>query len=443
VSFQSRIAWSPDFQSGGERYDFQIQPLLAAVVAAGLASPVLADDAALLQQMQEQMKQMQAQIEALNKKLTEQADSQKKVADTVAKVEKEEKARNNAAEVYGRLSLSVDSNSDDFGADTNGKGTNGIGIKSNASRFGFRGEIPTTLAGNTSIFYTAEVGYGSADEPTSEFLMREGFVGLKGGWGSTRLGRVTVPYKAVYASIDPWTDHVAQARQGGRQGASALNANYFNNTFEYISPKLAEAFTLSGWAAKQFDDENDTTTGFLHNAGSLIQFKGGSAYGLGAKFEKGPWLASLDWLEFDADAITAQTFTLKNLRNDDAWKLTGRYKAKDWSVAAHYEDAEDIGLGKNYYINGIYVIDKLSVIGTYGVNKDARTFMTGTTNANARFNNADTWSLGARYRIAKNSDLFAVYNSRKQDRDTNSNMAGVQDSFDTLSIGLVTNFSSK
>jgi hypothetical protein len=51
--------------------------------------------------------------------------------------------------------------------------------------------------------------------------------------------------------------------------------------------------------------------------------------------------------------------------------------------------------------------------------------------------------LGARYRIAKNSDLFAVYNSRKQNRDTNSNMAGVQDSFDTLSIGLVTNFSSK
>jgi hypothetical protein len=194
----------------------------------------------------------------------------------------------------------------------------------------------------------------------------------------------------VYASIDPWTDHVAQARQGGRQGASALNANYFNNTFEYVSPKLADAFTLSGWVAKQFDDEKDTTTGFLHNAGSLTQFKGGSAYGLGAKFEKGPWLASLDWLEFDADAITAQTFTLKNLRNDDAWKLTGRYKAKDWSVSAHYEDAEDIGLGKNYYINGIYVIDKLSLIGTYGVNKDARTFMTGTTNANARFNNADT-----------------------------------------------------
>lgn len=418
-----------------------LTPVALAFLAAGLAAPVHAQDAALLQQMQEQLKQMQAQIDSLNKKLAEQADSQKKVADTVAKVEKEEKARNAAAEVYGRLSLSVDNNSDDFGADTNGKGTNGVGIKSNASRFGFRGTVPTTLPGDTSIIYTAEVQYGAADEPTdaNEWLMREGFVGLRGGWGQARLGRVTVPYKGVYAAIDPWTDHVSQARQGGRQGASALNANYFNNTFEYVSPKLGGMVNLSGWISKQFDDENDTTTGFLHNAGSLTQYKGGSAYGLGAKFEQGPWLASLDWLEFDADSISTTPPVYRRLANDSAYKLTGRYKAKNWSVAAHYEDAEDIGLGKNYYLNGIYVIDKLSLIGTYGVNQDARTFMTAVNT----YNDAKTWSLGARYNIAKSSNLFIVYNSRKQDRDTNSNMAGVQDQFDTLSIGLVTNFSSR
>ncbi len=418
-----------------------LTPVAMALLAAGLSAPVHADDAALLQQMQEQMKQMQTQIDSLNKKLAEQADSQKKIADTVAKAEKEEKARNAAAEVYGRLSLSADSNSDDFGADTNGKGTNGIGIKSNASRFGFRGTVPTTLPGDTSIIYTAEVQYGAADEPTdsNEWLMREGFVGLRGGWGQARLGRVTVPYKGVYAAIDPWTDHVSQARQGGRQGASALNANYFNNTFEYVSPKLGGMVNLSGWVSKQFDDENDATTGFLHNAGALTQFKGGSAYGLGARFEQGPWLASLDWVEFDADAISTTPPAYRRLANDSAYKLTGRYKAKNWSVAAHYEDAEDIGLGKNYYLNGIYVIDKLSLIGTYGVNQDARTFMTAVNT----YNDAKTWSLGVRYNIAKNSDLFAVYNSRKQDRDTNSNMAGVQDQFDTLSIGLVTNFSSK
>ncbi|MFN3545448.1 MAG: porin [Thiobacillus sp.] len=413
-----------------------LTPVALAFLAAGLAAPVHAQDAALLQQMQEQLKQMQAQIDSLNKKLAEQADSQKKIADTVAKAEKEEKARNAAAEVYGRLSLSVDNNSDDFGP-----GAKGWGVKSNASRFGFRGTVPTTLAGDTSIIYTAEVQYGAADEPTdaNEWLMREGFVGLKGNWGQARLGRVTVPYKGVYAAIDPWTDHVSQARQGGRQGASALNANYFNNTVEYVSPKLGDRVSLSAWISKQFDDENTSTTGFLHNAGALTQFKGGSAYGLGARFEQGPWLASLDWLEFDADAISTTPPAYRRLANDSAYKLTGRYKAKNWSVAAHYEDAEDIGLGKNYYLNGIYVIDKLSLIGTYGVNQDARTFMTAVNT----YNDAKTWSLGARYNIAKNSDLFAVYNSRKQDRDTNSSLAGVQDQFDTLSIGLVTNFSSR
>lgn len=414
-----------------------LTPVAIALLAAGLNAPAQANDAALLQQMQDQLKQMQAQIDSLTKTLAEQADSQKKVADAVAKADKEEKARNNAAELYGRLSLSVDSNSEDFGP-----GAKGWGVKSNASRFGFRGTIPTTLPADTSIIYTAEVQYGAADEPSdaNEWLMREGFVGLKGNWGQTRLGRLTVPYKGVYASIDPWTDQVSQARQGARQGASAINANYFNNTIEYVSPQFGGGFSLAGWISKQFDDENTTTTGFLHNAGSLTQFKGGSAYGAQAKFESGPWLAALDWVEFDADAITTPTSAAyRRLANDSGYKLTGRYKAKNWSVAGHYEDTEDIGLGKNYYINGIYDIGKLSLIATYGVNQDARTFMTA---ANT-YNDAKTWSLGMRYRIAKNSDLLAVYNSRKQDRDTNSTLAGVQDKFDTLSIGLVTNFSSK
>lgn len=417
---------------------FNMKPVLSAILAAGLIAPAIADDAAVLRQMQEQMKQMQAQIEAMTKKLAEQAEGQKKVADTVAKNEKAEKARNAAAEVYGRLSLSVDNNSDDFGTEE------GLGAKSNASRFGFRGVIPTTLGGDTSVIYTAEVLYGAADEDNSanDFKMREAFAGLRGNWGQTRAGRITVPYKAVYASIDPWTDHVSQARQGGRQGASALNANYFNNTLEYISPDM-NGVKVSAWYSKQFDGE---TTGLMHNAGPLNEFNGGNAFGLGAKYEKGPWLASLDWVDVDADGIATTKPANGNaiplhrqLSNDAATKLTGRYKAKNWSVAAHYEDSEDMGLGTNYYLNGIYTIDKLRLIAAYGVNKDANTFMAGV----GQFNDAKTWSLGARYQIAKSTDLFAVYNSRKQDRDTNGTLAGVQDQFDTLSIGLVTNFSSK
>lgn len=415
-----------------------LAPLVLSLMAGGLSMPVLADDAAVLRQLQEQMQQMQAQIEALNNKLAEQSESQKKVADTVTKNEKEDKARRVAAEVYGILSLSADFNSDDFG-----DGDKGWGLKDNVSRFGFRGDIPTTLGGNTRVFYNAEVQYGAANEPAvssaNQFQMMQGFVGLKGNWGSTRLGRLTVPYKAVYAAIDPWVDRVAQARQGGRQGASALNANYFNNTVEYISPGLS-GFKFSGWLSHQFDNEDTATSGFLHNAAPLNQFKGGKSYGLGARYEKGSWLASLDWIEFDADAITAQAATIKNLSNESGVKLTGRYKAKDWSVAAHYEDTEDIGLGKNYYLNGIYNLDKLRLVATLGRNENARTYMTGTTNLNALYNNADTWSFGGLYQIAKSTDLFMVYNSRTQDRNIS---ATVGDDLDTLSIGLITNFSSK
>lgn len=378
---------------------FKINSLAAVVAATCVATPAFADDAALLQQMQEQMKQMQAQIEMLGKKLAEQGEKQEKVASQqVGKSEEEDKARAKAIKLYGQLRLSADNYSDDFGA-----GSSGSTVKSNASRVGITGEIPTSLGG-TSMIYRAEILYGAADNTANEIAWREGFAGLKGGWGRARLGRLDVPYKTTLTTIDPWNDNAPQSRGfGGRQGSSALHSSYFTNTAEYISPSL-NGFKVGAWVSTQLDGE----TNGIHDAGPINNYQGGTASGLGVKFNKGPWFVGADFIDIDSDRIGSGTPFVANtkMHNDSGWQVAGRYKADKWSVAALFEDVEDLGLGKNLYLNGTYKLGKTTLIAALGRNTDATQY---------KSRDIDTWSLGAKYALTKDSELFAAWVDRSED----------------------------
>lgn len=376
---------------------FKSSPILAVLLGV-LSTPALANDAEMLRQMQEQMKQMQAQIEMLSKKLVEQDDKQDKVAAQVAKSEADHKARSKAVQLYGQLRLSADNYSDDFGV-----GRSGNTIKSNASRFGIKGEVPTSL-GDTSMIYQAEITYGAADNTSSDISWREGYAGLKGGWGRARLGRIDVPYKTTLTIIDPWNDNAPQSRgYSGVQGSSALHSSYFTNTVEYLLPNL-NGFKAGAWLSTQLDGE----TSNIHDAGPITNFQGGEAKGLGVKFDGGPWYVGLDWIDIDADRIGSGTPFVANtkMHSESGWQIAGRYKANTWSVAAFYEDVEDIGLGKNIYLNGTYKLGKTTLIATLGRNSDATQFSS---------RDIDTWSLGAKYALTKNSELFAVWLDRSED----------------------------
>jgi hypothetical protein len=391
---------------------FKLNPILAAVLAAGLSLPALADDAALLKQMQEQMQLMQAQIEAMSKKLAAQGEKQEKVTAQVAKSEAQIQERQKAVQLYGQLRLSADNYSSDFGTGTavagvtpGGKGTT---IKSNASRFGIKGEIPTSLD-DTSMIYQAEVLYGAADNTLNEIQWREAFAGMKGNWGQARLGRFDVAYKTTLTAIDPWNDNAPQSRGfSGVQGSSALHSSYFTNTAEYVSPSL-NGFKVAAWVSTQLDDENSN----IHDAGPISNYQGGDAKGFGVKFNQGPWYIGADWIDIGSTRIgaTASTtpfaFTANTKMHDgNGWQIAGGYKADNWSAGAFYEDVKDLGLGTNTYLNGTYKLGKTTLIATYGQNRDATQF----------FNrDIDTWSLGAKYALNKDSELFAAWVNRSED----------------------------
>lgn len=315
-------------------------------------------------------------------------------------------ADDNAVQVYGELRLSVDNNSDDFG-----DGKKGTSISSNSSRLGVKGRMPTTLEG-IDLFYQAEMQYGAAADVNQEVKWREGYAGLKGGFGSIRLGRLSTAYKSTLTKIDPWNDNIPQSRgASGTQGSSALHSSYFNNAVDYVTPSFG-GLTASIWAASEFDN----STAMLHNAGPLTNYTGGTATGFGLRYAKGALFASADIIDMNADQVGSA-----NMDNGNGSQLALRYAFSDnLSAALFYEDVEDLGLGKNTYANGIYKVGKMRWIATYGTNRDATQFS----------DDSDTWSVGGKFGLTKKSELLAAYNARKVgDKEFNSITLGVNAKF--------------
>ena len=306
-----------------------------------------------------------------------------------------------ALSVYGQLRVSVDSHSGDWAT-----GQNGTSIASNASRVGFKGGYDSGLAG-TKIIYQAELRYEATDDVSGtagkSVEFREGYAGLKGkSWGKLRLGRLSTAYKTTLTKIDPWNDNAPQSRSGGRQGSSEFHSSYFNNAVDYLSPKFAGGLTASVWMATEYDG----STKPLHNTGTLKNYKGGSASGVGIKYDSGSLFIGVDYLKMNATTISDAS-----LSNDTGIQIGARYKFGKTSVAALYEDVEKLGLGKNSYINVIHSIGKTRLIAAYGTNTNGAKY------GNKKWNNI---SLGAKYKLKNKSELFAAYNSRKDDTSSKS-----------------------
>ena len=334
--------------------------------------------------------------------------------------------------VYGQVNISMDNTSVSGSGLTAGQkagsaafvGRNkGMGFKSNASRFGLMGSMDTNLA-DARLTYVAEMQYntvGDAGGTAGNVFGREASVGLKSKkFGHVRMGRITPQYKSNYATIDPWTDHVLEARNGGQQGASNLNANYFNNAIEYRSPSFS-GVDFSAFYSTMYDG----STQKMHNAGKLADLKGGNASGMGVRYKQNGITLALDTITLKADpALTAPD----KAHNGTAQKMTAEYKTKVFAVAGHYEDVTDINLGTNMLAIGTYFMGNAMFSVSYGVNQGGDKNAYGT-------EDGTTMGFGAKYKLNKTSTLIAGYSAHS--RDTT---AGQTREASTLTVGIDSKF---
>ncbi len=351
-------------------------------------------------------------------------------------------------DVYGEMRVSIDSTSVSGSGLTAGQqdgsspfvGRNkGTGFKSNASRLGIKGYQDTTLA-DTQMIYQAEMEYSTVGEDkaanstttgNNSVFVREAYAGLKNkDYGQVRLGRLTTGYKASYVAIDPWTDHIMQARQDGQQGVSALNSNYVNNAVEYVSPMFG-GVQLNAFLSEMTDNTSDA----LYNAGVLSRYKGGTASGAGIKYLIGDLRLTADAINIGADnaksvVANANFGTNGQVKNGTAKQFTAQYKfSGGYSLGGVYEDVTEINQGVNNLVVFTKSVGQNGLLtASYGLNKGDNSSVYGK-------KDGTTMGLGGIYKLTDTSSVFAGYSVHNRDTD-----AGLKREAGTFTVGIDAKF---
>jgi predicted porin len=132
--------------------------------------------------------------------------------------------------LYGRMVLSVNhvtTGSSDV-----------IELRDNASRFGMRGV--EDLGGGMAAVYGLEFGLNADSGASTNPMLRNSYVGLRGGWGTVALGRLDSANPTgspIYSQITALT-HFAPNDAGATATSTAMqNArNRTSNSLGYVSP---------------------------------------------------------------------------------------------------------------------------------------------------------------------------------------------------------------
>lgn len=174
-----------------------------------------------------------------------------------------------APTVYGQLNLSVDLVDWDDGVDDDRE----VQVNSNSSRLGVKGE--EALGNGYSAVYKAEwaVAGDVADADESDLTGRDRYLGLKGNWGTVKLGAYDSPFKTSQGMVDQFND-----MNYADMGNYITGENRLNNLIGYESPVIADVLTVN--VALQSGEE--TGTGDDDAASASVVYQANGLYLAGA-----------------------------------------------------------------------------------------------------------------------------------------------------------------
>ena len=289
--------------------------------------------------------------------------------------------------VYGKANLSVVSQ--DFGA------YDEWALNSNASRLGIKGK--TEISEGLEIVYQAEyeVCIDSGDCKGQTFKQRNTFVGIKGGFGMVWAGKHDTATKLSQKKIDLFNDLEGDMKN------TFEGENRLSNVIGYSSPTI-NGFTTSvaiipaeGEDVDQ-DGQNDTS------------LNDGMSYSISYSKDK-------MYLAISGD---------QDIDKQDLIRLVGQYQIDALKLGIMYQQNED-NLGtkdeSGYFVSAAYKLDNnITLKAQYGAIED-----------DVDGDEEQTLSLGADYKLAKNTKVFAFYTN-----NTDSAIDSDDDEFSALGIGM-------
>lgn len=149
-----------------------------------------------------------------------------------------------APTVYGQLNMSVDLVDWDDGTNDG----QDFEVNSNSSRLGVKGE--EALTNGYSAVYKIE--FGVQGDVASGVSGRDRYLGLKGNWGTVKLGAYDSPLKTSQGMVDQFNDMTYTD-----MGNFVTGENRLNNVIGYESPKIADVLNVNVAVQSGEDTGND------------------------------------------------------------------------------------------------------------------------------------------------------------------------------------------
>lgn len=257
-------------------------------------------------------------------------------------------------EVYGKINISAQSSDEGDGRFTE--------LKSNASNFGVKGEY--ALEDGLKVVYQLEFGVETTSGASDKNIKaRDQYLGLAGGFGEIRLGRHDTALKLSQGKIDQFNNYEADV-QTLWQGENRLT-----NSISYFTPSFSGfSAQLSYIAAGSADTDDGISAALLYGDESL---KSSNVY-FGLAYDSK--VAGFDTVRASAQVKVAE------------FKLGAMYQTQEAVISGLEQDG--------YLFSVAYPLDKFEVKAQYQALEDDNGF-----------------SVGADYKLGKNTKAFAWYSS--------------------------------
>ena len=283
-----------------------------------------------------------------------------------------EKVEVEMPEFYGKVNVSIQNTQEE------GKGSISE-LVSNASRLGVKGKIELNhgLEGIYKLEYETQVDDG--DKGGQTFAQRNIYAGIKGGFGQIIAGKFDTPFKKAQNKIDLFND-----LEGDIKSAISAHDNRTANTVQYSTPKMSGLVATVAHIASEKETVNDGTS-------SSLTFTQKNVYAA---------------IAYDTD-VEADT---------DALRLVAQYSMADFTVGALWEQDNTEGSDNDkegwVYSASYQLNSDIKLKAQYGESDIVK-------------DNAETYSLGADYKLAKNAKAYAFVTDETFGDDTSNDYYGI------------------
>jgi predicted porin len=274
--------------------------------------------------------------------------------------------------LYGKINVAV-VNSDSGSTDT-------WKLNSNASRIGLKGS--SQISEGLSVFYKTEfeVCVDDGDCKGNTLGQRNIFAGIKGQYGSLLAGKSDTPTKQAQKKIDLFNDSVGDIKK------TFAGENRMSNIIAYTTPKYGNFSASYAIMPSEADD------------GGLADSKSYS-------------------VNYEKDGLYVAVAADSNVKDADILRIVSQYKLDAWKLGFMYQE-NDTTNESGYFTSAAYKCDNITYKAQYGNNEN-----------DTEGSDKTTLSLGADFKLAKNTKSFVFFTDNESSSSTKTFGLGLEHKF--------------